>query len=304
MAAVGGTQSVELGTKFRADVSGYVTGIRFYKGATNTGTHIGSLWTSTGTRLAQVTFSNETASGWQQANFATPVAITAGTTYVVSYFAPNGAYSVDLNYFASTAQVNAPLRALAERRGRRQRRLRLRLAERLPDETATAPATTGWTSSSTRLRRAPTRRRRRSPPTSPTAGATGVDPGGDVRATFSEPVDPATLTGNVELRNGGTLVPASVQYDAPSSTVTLHPTSALAYSTSYTATVKGGAAGVKDLAGNALGADVSWSFTTASQGGCPCSIWPASARPAVCGRRRDAVGRARGRSSAPTSAAT
>jgi hypothetical protein len=112
VAAVGGTQSVELGTKFRADVSGYVTGIRFYKGATNTGTHIGSLWTSTGTRLAQVTFSNETASGWQQANFATPVAIAAGTTYVVSYFAPNGAYSVDLNYFASSAQVNAPLRAL------------------------------------------------------------------------------------------------------------------------------------------------------------------------------------------------
>ena len=63
-------------------MNGYITGIRFYKGSGNTGTHVGHLWTSTGTLLATATFSNETASGWQQVNFATPVAITAGTTYV------------------------------------------------------------------------------------------------------------------------------------------------------------------------------------------------------------------------------
>jgi hypothetical protein len=40
-----------------------------------------------------VTFANETASGWQQANFAVPVAVTANTTYVVSYFTPTGHYS-------------------------------------------------------------------------------------------------------------------------------------------------------------------------------------------------------------------
>src|SRR4029450_10301370 len=37
-ASSGDTQAVEVGLKFRADVNGYVTGIRFYKGAGNTGT--------------------------------------------------------------------------------------------------------------------------------------------------------------------------------------------------------------------------------------------------------------------------
>src|SRR3954451_13119577 len=67
------TSSVELGVKFRADQSGFVTGIRFYKGTGNTGTHTGSLWSASGTRLATVTFTGESATGWQQANFATPV---------------------------------------------------------------------------------------------------------------------------------------------------------------------------------------------------------------------------------------
>ena len=88
------TGSVELGVKFTADSAGTITGIRFYKAATNVGTHTGSLWSATGTRLATVTFTNESASGWQTATFSTPVQVTAGTTYVASYFAPSGHYSV------------------------------------------------------------------------------------------------------------------------------------------------------------------------------------------------------------------
>ena len=98
-------QSVSLGLKFYTDVPGSVTGVRFYKGAHNTGTHVGSLWSSTGARLASVSFSGETASGWQQANFASPVNILANTTYVISYFAPAGAYAVNKPYTWST--VNA-----------------------------------------------------------------------------------------------------------------------------------------------------------------------------------------------------
>ena len=100
---------VEIGVKFRSDVNGTITGIRFYKSSTNTGTHIGDLWTSTGTLLAQATFTGETASGWQQVNFATPVAIAANTTYVASYHAPNGHYAEDDNYFASSGVDTAPL---------------------------------------------------------------------------------------------------------------------------------------------------------------------------------------------------
>ena len=102
---------VELGVKFQASQDGTITGIRFYKGPQNTGTHVADLWTASGTLLASATFTNESASGWQQVNFSNPVAITAGTTYVASYHT-SGDYSVDGNYFA-TAHANGSLTAPA-----------------------------------------------------------------------------------------------------------------------------------------------------------------------------------------------
>jgi hypothetical protein len=108
---VNDTNSVELGFKFQSSTNGEVTGLRFYKGADNTGPHVADLWSSTGTLLATATFTNETASGWQEVSFSNPVAITAGTTYVASYHT-NGDYSADPNLFA-TAQTNGPLTAPA-----------------------------------------------------------------------------------------------------------------------------------------------------------------------------------------------
>ncbi len=104
--------AVELGVKFRSSIDGFITGIRFYKGSGNTGTHVGNLWTITGTNLATATFSNETATGWQQVDFSTPVPITANTVYVASYHAPNGNYAADNNFFANAGVDNPPLRAL------------------------------------------------------------------------------------------------------------------------------------------------------------------------------------------------
>jgi hypothetical protein len=109
----GDTSAVELGVKFKADYDGSITGIRFYKAAGNTGTHTGSLWTAGGQRLAQATFSNETASGWQTATFASPVAVTAGTTYVASSFAPSGHYSFDARGLTSAVD-KPPLHALGD----------------------------------------------------------------------------------------------------------------------------------------------------------------------------------------------
>ena len=104
--------NVELGMKFTADVSGFVTGVRFYKFATNTGTHTGSLWSSSGTRLATATFAGESASGWQQVAFSPPVAVTQGTTYVASFHTTVGHYSFTGNAFAASID-NAPLHGLA-----------------------------------------------------------------------------------------------------------------------------------------------------------------------------------------------
>ncbi|MFH5947281.1 DUF4082 domain-containing protein, partial [Roseomonas xinghualingensis] len=105
-------QAVELGVKFTASTNGTINGIRFYKGAANanTGTHTGSLWDATGVRMATATFTNETATGWQQVNFANPVAVTAGTTYVASYHTSTGGYAASPDYF-STAHASGPLTA-------------------------------------------------------------------------------------------------------------------------------------------------------------------------------------------------
>jgi hypothetical protein len=101
----------ELGVRFKSDTNGYISGIRFYKGTNNTGTHVGNLWTNTGTLLASATFSGESATGWQQVTFGTPVAITANTLYVASYRAPNGGYAVNANYFTSSGVDNGALHA-------------------------------------------------------------------------------------------------------------------------------------------------------------------------------------------------
>jgi hypothetical protein len=104
---------VELAVKFRSDSDGTITGLRFFKSAANTGTHIGNLWSSTGTLLATATFSSETGSGWQQVNFSPPVAITANTVYVASYHTSVSHFSLDLNSFATSGVDNPPLHALA-----------------------------------------------------------------------------------------------------------------------------------------------------------------------------------------------
>jgi hypothetical protein len=100
---------VQLGVKFQTSVAGTITGIRFYKGSQNVGTHVANLWSATGTLLATATFTNETASGWQLVNLPSPVTLTPGTTYIASYYT-NGNYSADPNYF-TTALTNGPLTA-------------------------------------------------------------------------------------------------------------------------------------------------------------------------------------------------
>lgn len=88
-----------------------------------------------------------------------------------------------------------------------------------------------------------------------------------VNATFSEAMDPATITTatmTLQLTGppAGALTAGSVTYDAPSKVATFTPTSALLASTNYTATIT---TGVKDLAGNTLTSNRVWSFTTGTQ---------------------------------------
>lgn len=102
------TKSVTLGLRFTSDVPGKVVGIRFFKGSSNTGSHVGTLWSSTGANLGQVSFVGESGSGWQQANFAAPISIAANTAYIASYFAPSGNYAEE-QFYAWQNLNSAPL---------------------------------------------------------------------------------------------------------------------------------------------------------------------------------------------------
>jgi hypothetical protein len=96
---------VELGVRFTVSTSGSIVAIRFYKTSKNVGKHTGSLWSASGTRLARVTFTNETASGWQIGRLSKPVAVAAGRTYVASYHTDTGHYAQLEGAFAGGATI-------------------------------------------------------------------------------------------------------------------------------------------------------------------------------------------------------
>jgi N,N-dimethylformamidase beta subunit-like, C-terminal/Domain of unknown function (DUF4082)/Bacterial Ig-like domain/Bacterial Ig domain len=243
--------SVEVGVKFRASQDGSITGVRFYKGSGNTGTHVGSLWTSTGTKLASATFAGESASGWQQVDFASPVAVTANTTYVASYLAPNGHYAVSENYF-TTATSNGPLTALADNTDG-------------PNgvygygsggfPTQTYNASNYWVDVVFSTSIPPDTTKPTVQSRQPAADATDVATSITPSATFSEPVTNASII----VKAGSSPVNGSTDYDAATRTVTFSPSAALADATDYVVTVSG----ATDTAGNVMD-DVSWSFTTAA----------------------------------------
>jgi hypothetical protein len=99
--------SVELGTVFSTSTPGTVSAIRFYKSPANRGPHTGKLWSQTGVILASVTFASETASGWQVAQLSSPVSISSGAQYTVSYRAQHGRYSNDQHVFSYGRQVKS-----------------------------------------------------------------------------------------------------------------------------------------------------------------------------------------------------
>jgi hypothetical protein len=96
----------------------------------------------------------------------------------------------------------------------------------------------------------------------PANGVTSIAVDTVVRVTFSEPMDPATITTStitLTPTSGGSPVAAVVTYDGATNTAKLDPTANLLNNTSYTITVT---TGVKDVAGNALAAQSTSTFTT------------------------------------------
>jgi hypothetical protein len=93
----------ELGTLLQSNTAGQITAVRFWKDASESGTHTGNIWSSSGKLLATVTFANETPSGWQLQNLTAPISIAANTTYVVSVNTGN------TFYVATTGGLSSPV---------------------------------------------------------------------------------------------------------------------------------------------------------------------------------------------------
>ncbi len=122
------------------------------------------------------------------------------------------------------------------------------------------------------------------PPTvlsvTPPNANTGVCSNSVVTATFSEAMNLATVNSSTFTLSG---VSGTIAHDASNTVFTLTPSSPLAVSTVYTATLT---TGVRDLFGNALASNFVWSFTTAANGCNPpptvLSVTPPNASTGVC----------------------
>jgi hypothetical protein len=258
VADAGDGSANELGVRFRVDTDGFIQSIRFYKAGTNTGTHIGKLYSNTGTLLASGTFVGETASGWQQVDFATPYPVTAGVTYVASVWMPNGHYAFGDGFFATTGLDVPPIHLLQDGVDGANG---IYNAGSQGFPTSTYQSSNYWVDVVFNTTGGPDL----TPPTivgiSPGNGAGSVAVATNVTATFSEPMNPATITGTTfELRDAGNApVPATVSYNVGAQAAVLTPSSPLLYSSTYTVEVT---TGMEDANGNALTAGQTWSFTT------------------------------------------
>jgi hypothetical protein len=256
-------QPIEVGIRFRVDVDGYVNGVRFYKGSLNTGTHIGHLWTNTGMQLAEATFTDESASGWQYVTFVPPVAVQAGITYVASYH--SSAYFADNNgpYFTAgntAAYTNPPVRGMPDGADGLNGLFKYG-ASAFPDQAWSQ--SNYWVDVVFNTQVGPDT----TPPAvisvTPINNASTVAIAAALTAQFNEAVDSATLIDHFELRDAANaLVAATLTYNASTRTATLAPNAPLAYSTAYHATLL---AGIADTTGNATTSDYTWSFTTAAE---------------------------------------
>lgn len=254
---------VTVGVQFSSDTNGWITGVRFYKGSANTGTHVGSLWTSTGQLLAQGTFSNESASGWQTLTFANPIAVTAGTTYVAGYYAPNGNYAADTGYFSANVD-NSPLHAAAAGNG-----VYALGGNSFPNHTFSS--TNYWVDPIFASAPPSTSSAPQVSVTSPIQGDTTVRTNSSVSFTFNQAVQGNSITFKLTAANG-TQVAGTTSYNSSTGTGTFTPSSALATGVTYTATVSA-ATGTN---GVAMASPYSWTFSTGN-----VTIWPPSATPAT-----------------------
>ena len=239
-------QATTVGTRFTVADDGFITGIRFYKGVGNSGTHTGTLYSSSGAVLATATFTNESTTGWQSVNFATSVPVVSGETYVAAYYAPNGRYAADPYFFSykgyTSGRMTAPggtgkpngVFADGNEFPNQDFKQTNYYVDAVYNTDDTAPLVVSKAM--------------------PDPGASSISIATNLTATFSRSIDPSSVTFSL-LDNSGQVVAGTKTTGSKS--VTFSPQQSLAPQTTYTATVTATAAN-----GVTMAAPYQWSFTT------------------------------------------
>ncbi|WP_128565771.1 DUF4082 domain-containing protein, partial [Methylobacterium crusticola] len=261
------TYAVELGVKFQTATAGTVSGIRFYKGSQDTGTHTGEIWSSSGQQLATTTFTNETTDGWQTAIFSNPVALTPGTTYVASYHTDVGHYSSSVGYFAS-ATASGPLTAPSSDASGGNGVFAYGSGNLFPDQTY--QSTNFWVD----VLFNPANGTANQPPTAVN------DTGPTVTLNTATVIQAATLLANDTDPNGDALtvtgvsapVNGTVALNAQTNTITFTPTTGYTGPAGFTYAIADGRGGT---------ASASVGLTVAAAGTGPVSLFSATATPAT-----------------------
>lgn len=266
----GDPSAVELGLRFSPTVDGVVAGPRFYRAAASTSGYAASLWTLSGERLATVQVPGGSA-GWQTAQFAEPVQVSAGTEYVVSYTAPDGRYPADANDFSYRGANNGPV-SVAGGFGVPSAGVYAPPGE-YPSaswqqsnyfvDAVFVPAGDAPLSASSRV---------------PADTAVSVPANTPISAVLSRDVDPDSVSVRVTAGPNATAVDGSTAYDAANRTVTFTPTGPLAGGTDHTVTLT-----ASDTEGSPITNGAAWSFRTwqPDTGACPCGLLSETVLPDV-----------------------
>ncbi|GAB2504549.1 hypothetical protein GCM10027063_49760 [Promicromonospora xylanilytica] len=262
------SSAVELGLRFVAADDGYISGVRFHKGAANTGVHHGTLWSAAGEQLSRVEFTGESATGWQEASFVTPVPVVAGERYIVSYTAPVGGYTATGGAFLTRGRDAGPLTVEggfgAEPAG-------------LYGPPGTVP-TQSWDNAAYYVD--PVFTFTDSSPLVATAhepvpGEVSVPLDAPVRITFSKNAVASSIDFTVT-DDAGTAAAGQVSYDALTRTATFTPSAPWAGFATYTVAVT-----ARSAEGTELSAGGTWSFRTVRPPSttCPCGLYEDTSAP-------------------------
>lgn len=263
------TGTTELGVKVRPSTNGYISSLRFYKPIISSETtHTGNIWNSSGTKLATVTFTNESEYGWQEARLSTPLRVYEDQLYILSYGTTTSTYVASQGALTGTTLGGGYLKAYADQASENNATgsgTRNGVFTTTAGNYPGSGSTNGsyyWIDAVFSVASNPNLPLEVGV-TQPKADAVGISRTQAITAKFNRPIDTATVT-NSTFRlfdSTGAQVSGTGTFDVDKGVAKFTPSTQLTSGQRYTAKLSGT---VADTGGVSLGSEYSWSFVVGS----------------------------------------